>query len=875
MPLHRRDLLKAAGVTGATLGAGGGAGLLASLGAAPAGAQQVAEEAPSADPVSVVLLVIDGLRPDEVVLMRQVSELAEQGTYYPQGRAQMVAETTPNHVSMITGMRSDRHGMPGNDVAFLDDNIGLEPRYLQADTVFTLARRQVPDLVTVAVTSKTYIVAVSKHDRDSDGLEDATSTNEPVVVIPGADFTPDTETASTGIRVSRELSPDFLFLSLGDVDRVGHVDQVGGLTADGPTGAAPAVRLAILQNTDTLIRAFVEDLRQRGEWERTVLILTADHSMDWSSPDSTVSLSEGIAADEELSGEVVFALNGGAGLYSLRRPAHPLAGERLRRLREIAVGLEGVDEALYTRPNPADGGEEHWVGRVRPHWGLTGDRTGDLVVTAADGFRVVGDSDFDNPIPGNHGHAVTLPIPVIVGGGAPIVRRQRVEPSADLGPADRDPGQAENIDTGTTVAWLLGLNPPPGGFDGRVLREAFTARPAPPRAVARLPSLPLFERVAGATRAATTASLSARAYPTDDDGATGAGAVVIANDRRFPDALAATPLAVARMAPLLLTGRDGLDPAVAEEVRRLGVERAFLAGGTDVLSEQVEEDLIEAGIPADGTTRFGGANRYDTARLIGRFVAGVDEDDSGGGEGQSPIEGTGGGESTFAGEAVLAVGDRPAGDAFADALLAGPGAGRAGRPVLLTTPDDLPDETAAAIRELGVTRLLVAGGNAAISDEIVEALEAQGLLTERLGGANRLETGALLTERAIREGSLIDEVYVVSVADFPDALAAGAIAGATGGILVGVPPDSLGQAEAPADLLRRRADAFTRVTIVGGSAALEPSLEDEVVGLVTERRTRPPFEAPQPDPLPETSTAGVSESGTAGLPIDLPTDLPV
>lgn len=874
MPLHRRDLLKAAGATGATLGTGGAAALLTSLGAAPAGAQQVADEAPSANPVSVVLLVVDGLRTDEVVLMSQVSELAEQGTYYPQSRAQMVAETTPNHVSMITGMRSDRHGMPGNDAAFVDDNIGLEPRYLQSDTVFTLARRQVPDLVTVAVTSKTYIVAVSKHDRDRDGLEDATDTNEPTVVIPGADFTPDAETASAGIQVSRELNPDFLFLSLGDVDRVGHVDEVGGLTADGPTGAAPAARFATLLNTDNLIRAFVEDLKDRGVWESTVLIFTADHSMDWSSPDSTVSLAEGIAADPELADEVVFALNGGAGLYSLRRPAHALAGERLRRLREIAVALEGVDEALYTRPNPADGGEEHWVGQVRPDWGLTGDRTGDLVLTAADGFRVVGDSAFDNPIPGNHGHTVTLPIPVIVSGGAPIVARQRIVAAPDLGPADRDPGQAENIDTGTTVAWLLGLNPPPGGFDGRVLREAFTARPAPPRAVADAPSLPLFERVAGATRAATTAALSTRAYPSDEDGATAAGAVVIANDRRFPDALAATPLAVINHAPLLLTGGDVLDPVVAEEVRRLGVERAFVAGGTDVLSEQIEEDLAAAGVPREGITRFGGANRYDTARLIGRFVAGVDGA-SGGGGGLSPTEGTGGGETTFAGEAVLAVGDRPAGDAFADALLAGPGAGRAGRPVLLTTPDDLPDETAAAIRELGVTRLLVAGGNAAINDEIVATLEAEGLLTERLGGANRLETGALLTERAIREGSLIDEVYVVSVADFPDALAAGAIAGTTGGILVGVPPDSLGQAEAPADLLRRRADAFTRVTVVGGNSALQPSLEAEVVALVTERRTRTPFEAPQPDPPPETSTAGVNESGTAGLPIDLPTPLPV
>jgi ectonucleotide pyrophosphatase/phosphodiesterase family member 5 len=100
-----------------------------------------------ADPVRVYLVVIDGLRPDEVGFMPQVAELAAEGTYWPDGRAERIAETTPNHVAMLTGMRGDRHGMPGNAVPArpgFTPQLGDEPRYLKADTLFTLLRRQAP-----------------------------------------------------------------------------------------------------------------------------------------------------------------------------------------------------------------------------------------------------------------------------------------------------------------------------------------------------------------------------------------------------------------------------------------------------------------------------------------------------------------------------------------------------------------------------------------------------------------------------------------------------------------------------------------------------------------------------------------------------------
>jgi hypothetical protein len=198
--------------------------------------------------------------------------------------------------------------------------------------------------------------------------------------------------------------------------------------------------------------------------------------MDWSLPTSTVSLFPQFQADPLLMGEVAVAQNGGAALYSLLDRESPQAAERLARMRQIAVATEGVDEALYRLPNPLDGGEEHWVGRVHPDWHQTHPRSGDLLMTVEDGLRASEPGPVSNPIPGNHGMSSTVRIPTIVSGGIGVT--QRTVPG-DPSPFVRADDQAENVDMAPTAAWLLGVQPPAGGFDGRVLSEAFTAQPAP------------------------------------------------------------------------------------------------------------------------------------------------------------------------------------------------------------------------------------------------------------------------------------------------------------------------------------------------------------------------------------------------------------
>jgi hypothetical protein len=84
-----------------------------------------------------------------------------------------------------------------------------------------------------------------------------------------------------------------------------------------------------------------------------------------------------------------------------------------------------------------------------------------------------------NPIPGNHGHPVTQPSVLLVGGGHPVVDE---EPQSVGGETVYDPGTRPfappaggpgNLSIAPTVAGLFGIGEPAGGYDGSPLAAAF------------------------------------------------------------------------------------------------------------------------------------------------------------------------------------------------------------------------------------------------------------------------------------------------------------------------------------------------------------------------------------------------------------------
>ncbi|GAB2449172.1 hypothetical protein GCM10027062_33050 [Nocardioides hungaricus] len=405
-----------------TLLTAGAAGLVLSTAAAPTYAARRSRK-------RAYVLVVDGCRPDELDsgLTPNLTALRDGGLRFPQASSMPVMETIPNHVMMMTGVRPDRSGVPANSV--FDRRLGAvrdvdRPSDIRSDTVIERLDRR--GLTTGTVLSKTYLYTIFG-DRP-------THRWEPGPIVPVSGHAPDVFTVDAALAMLDEFDPNLMFVSLGDVDRVGHSDLTG-------TSLQVARRLA-LAATDAQVQRFVDALKAGGQWDDAIVIVLSDHSMDWSMPDKVVSLSASMEADPLLAGNVRIADNGGADLLYWTGPAGRRE-EAVGRMRAIARGTDGVLAAWDRRAD----------------WLRLGPQAGDVVAFCRAGWRF---SDPDpvaaNPLPGNHGHPATRSIPFFVGGGHRAVPRRKASPRV-----------ARTVDVAPTLAAFFGAGAPRRGFDGRSL----------------------------------------------------------------------------------------------------------------------------------------------------------------------------------------------------------------------------------------------------------------------------------------------------------------------------------------------------------------------------------------------------------------------
>jgi putative cell wall-binding protein len=275
--------------------------------------------------------------------------------------------------------------------------------------------------------------------------------------------------------------------------------------------------------------------------------------------------------------------------------------------------------------------------------------------------------------------------------------------------------------------------------------------------------------------------------------------VVLARADDFADALAGGPLAHGLDAPLLLTGRDGLAPAVRAEIARLGATSAVLLGGEAALSPAVAAALADAGVT--DVRRIAGPNRFATAAAVAAEV---------------------GGDAVY-----VARGAGPDGTGWADALAVGAAAAHAGRPILLTPAEALAPETAAALGSLEPAEAVLVGGTAAVSQAVADAVAAAGPEVTRIGGANRFATSALLADHALGLGLTASSVWVATGGNWPDALAAGAAAARDGSVLLLVDGADLDRSPATRDWFAGR-DEARFAWILGGRAAIGDGVERQL-----------------------------------------------
>ncbi len=125
-------------------------------------------------------------------------------------------------------------------------------------------------------------------------------------------------------------------------------------------------------------------------------------------------------------------------------------------------------------------------------------------------------------------------------------------------------------------------------------------------------------------------------------------------------------------------------------------------------------------------------------------------------------------------------------DGYADAVAGTPLAAAVDGPVLLTPGEELHPDTAAELTRTlpaGATVYLL-GGTGALRAEVEEQVRALGFAARRLAGATRFETAIAVADAVTAVAGEPEVMFLATGLEFPNALVAGAAAGAASGVLL-------------------------------------------------------------------------------------------
>ncbi len=317
------------------------------------------------------------------------------------------------------------------------------------------------------------------------------------------------------------------------------------------------------------------------------------------------------------------------------------------------------------------------------------------------------------------------------------------------------------------------------------------------------------DRVAGNNRYSTAVQIAGQAFPAWS----GLDTVIVASgeDRSAADPLAASGLSWLYDAPILLTGYSAMPTstaaALADIVAENGSVTVHVVGGSSAVPEARMTELRSI-VGTDNVHRIAGANRYDTAAVIAETI-----DDQAIDEGK-----------TMPSRVLVANGANTGG--FFDVMALSPVSAATGAPVLLVRKDAVPTETSRALDALEPAEILVAGGQAAISNSVYVSLGA----SERLSGRDRYATAASIADKAIDETWLLPfEVGIA--ANLTDAMTGGVLMGRREGVLLLTGRDTFPAASH--SFLRDNRQDIRRCQVFGGPNAVTESVRDAVTHALT------------------------------------------
>lgn len=304
---------------------------------------------------------------------------------------------------------------------------------------------------------------------------------------------------------------------------------------------------------------------------------------------------------------------------------------------------------------------------------------------------------------------------------------------------------------------------------------------------------PRLSRLAGATRYDTMSEIAKAENM--QKGQT----VIVASGDNYPDALAASGLAGALDATIILTGSQSLSKQAASSLSTLQPKRIIIAGGPVAVSKKVESSLHHY---SSTVKRYYGSDRYATSLAL--YKAGKEL-----------------GAKWDSTTVMLMTGDN-----YADALSASSYAYATKRPVFLcSTANGFSKSQLEAMKVF--RQQIVIGGESAVPEWIVtKQLMKLPAVGHRVAGATRYETSIEVAKEASTTLGINGTVFATGT-NFPDALAAGPLAGRNRGfLLLADPSDST--AEFVDQYVKQHGGSAKSAYVVGGENAISRSTANQL-----------------------------------------------
>ncbi|BDR63632.1 cell wall-binding repeat-containing protein [Clostridium tetani] len=298
------------------------------------------------------------------------------------------------------------------------------------------------------------------------------------------------------------------------------------------------------------------------------------------------------------------------------------------------------------------------------------------------------------------------------------------------------------------------------------------------------------ERIYGQNRIETSIKISEKGWKD------GSKVAIIVQGYNYADALCASPLAKKYNAPIILTASSKLDESAIKELKRLNVEKVFIAGGKAVVSEEVEKQLRSLNVK--DIKRLYGQNRYETSLEVAKELG-------------NPKE-------------IFIT----SGNGYADSLSIAPIAAKKGAPILFSDKNSLKDSVKKYIDTVNSSKIYVIGGQGVITDNAVKNIKN----LERLSGQDRFETNKNVLSK-FKDELKFDNIYIVQGAgtkgnEFADALSCSALAAQNSAPIVLTYKNINKNLK---NFVRENLKDSSKITIIGGEANVPSSIMYEITKL--------------------------------------------